>query len=316
MDFRTIIKPESGHRGLIGYERGPVVALGSCFSDTISRRLRDDLFEVVANPTGTLYNPRSIASTVERIVSGRPYEAHELFLTPSGRWSALSHHSSFSDEDPHRLLDTMNCSLARAHETLRRASVLFVTLGSAYTYELDGETVANCHKLPARIFRRTLMETDEVVFTLRKIADLVPEARVVATVSPIRHLADGLHVNNVSKATLMLGVEKSEVDYFPAYEAVVDDLRDYRFYAADMKHPSELAADYVYDLFCETYMDAATLAVREDCRRLTRLVSHRPADPAAHLRLVGEAADSLAKKYPFLSDNINTYLNDNGLRCK
>lgn len=313
MDFRTAVKPDTSLRGLVRHGRtGSVVTIGSCFSDNIARRLRDDLFEVVSNPTGTLYNPLSIAAAVERIAYGTHFKREELFLTPSGRWCTLWHHSSFAGDDPDMTLEAMNRSLDNAKSALSEASVLFVTLGSAYVYSMGDSVVANCHKLRPSVFVRRLLDVGEVAGALRSIAAVTP-AKVICTVSPVRHLADGLHGNNLSKATLMLGIEKSGLDYFEAYEAICDDLRDYRFYADDMKHPSGVAADYVYDLFSECYFDDTTRKMLPACRSFSRLLAHRPADADAHVCRIAEVRDSLLARYPVLADAVNKLTQSDGL---
>ena len=163
---------------------------------------------------------------------------------------------------------------------LRRRPVVFITLGTAYVFERadNGEVVGNCHKFPASFFKRrrlSLAEATSAITDIRTILESVAEA-VIFTVSPIRHTSDGLHGNNLSKATLLLACDAAGVDYFPAYEALIDDLRDYRFYAADMKHPAPGPGDYIYELFSDTYFDAETLDRARQCRRDFMASRHRP----------------------------------------
>jgi len=315
MEFRTKATVDNPCRGLIAHGDG-IVTLGSCFSDNIARRLSDDLFSVTANPTGTLYNPISIADAVERIASGHPFNRSDLLIGPDRRWHSMSHHSSFSGNDPDTVLAGINSSLETGHKALTSAKIVFITLGSAWVYTMDSVIVANCHKFPASRFNRRRLSVDEVTDSLLKIAATLPKATIIITISPVRHLADGLHGNNLSKATLLLGAENSGLPYFPAYEAVIDDLRDYRFYNRDMKHPSDIAADYVYDLLTDSFMTAETKAMLPACRSLTSMAKHRPLgnDTAAQLRdSILKRAAALASAYPVIAPAIKQFLNDNGL---
>lgn len=301
MEFRTPVTPDTSRRGLVAHGDKGIFLIGSCFAEEMAARLRRDLFDVEVNPTGTLYNPASILAAIERIQTGQPYTPADLFQGVDGLWHSFDHHSRFSRPAPDEAAEAINRRLDAGHDALQRAAVVFVSLGSAYVYERGGKIVANCHKMPSSCFSRRLITLHECAGVVKEIIAKLAPKPVVFTVSPIRHLADGLHGNTLSKATLHLAVEDAGGDSFPAFEALNDDLRDYRFYAADMKHPSDLAADYVYDIFGQTYMDDATRAILPRCRALSSLAAHKPLNPASeadHRRRVEDLLNNLSAELP------------------
>lgn len=291
MDFRTVVKPLEHHSGLIAHDTG-IFMLGSCFTDNIGRRLTDALFPVCANPFGTLYNPASIHRIVERIVSGTPFTEADIFTHGRMNHSFLCH-SSLSSVDAAGMLRNLNSRLEHSRRCLLEANTLIITLGTSWIYRLvsTGEVVANCHKLPAAVFHRELLTVDDVERllndTLRMVKDINRDITTILTVSPIRHLADGAHGNQASKSTLLLAIDQLTQEfkdtslYFPAYEIMMDDLRDYRFYAADMLHPSPVAVAYIYDKFCESFMTQATVMKALQAEREARRASHRPLHPTS-----------------------------------
>lgn len=278
MKFRTELNVG---RGVPVSHSHRLLMLGSCFTDEVGARLVRDGFNATVNPTGTLYNPLSVARTLQLLEAGKQYGADELFEN-QGLWRSFDHHSSLADADPAVALAKINDAMARGAEALAEATHLVVTLGTAWVFELpDGRTVCNCHKLPASRFVRRRLSVDEIVDAWSPLLQRYSSrCQFIFTVSPIRHTADGLHGNQLSKATLLLAIDRLAelygVEYFPAYEALVDDLRDYRFYAADMKHPSEVAVDYVYSLFAASHFTADTLREAEACRRRWLAAAHRP----------------------------------------
>lgn len=343
MDFRTAIKPAPATIR-VDHSSG-IMMLGSCFSDNIGRRLLDGLFDVDVNPMGTLYNPASIASALDDIMERREFAAADLF-EHDGRWHSFAHHSRFSDTDPEKVLKGINSRLRTAHDNLRLGRVLIVTLGTAWIFSLraTGRVVSNCHKLPQAMFERSRMSVSDIVTLwqplLSRLREFNPSLQVIFTVSPIRHLADGAHGNQLSKATLLLAVDAlieaastvmpteavcpdgtillidpvppMAMEYFPAYEALMDDLRDYRFYAADMTHPSETAADYVYSLFASSHMSEATRGLAAACRKVTRRLAHWPMtdDKAAIERFEQstlQLVESLSLSHPYLKKAITNY---------
>lgn len=283
MEFRTTIKPLES-RGMISHD-GAMMLLGSCFSDNIGRRLQDALFDVEVNPFGTLYNPASIALALRDLINCREFGLNDLFEY-QGRYHSFSHHSSFSGVNAGDVISRINDKVVEASVRLKRSQVLIVTFGTAYVYEYKKtqSVVSNCHKLPAADFNRRLMSIDEIVGLWKNIIlelqDINPNLKIVFTVSPIRHLADGAHANQVSKSILLLAVEQlsniyDDVIYFPAYEIIMDDLRDYRFYASDMTHPSDVAVDYIYKIFSQSFFSEETNNLVHECEKLTRRLKHR-----------------------------------------
>lgn len=252
-----------------------IVSLGSCFSDEIGMRLRDSGFHIEQNPFGTLYNPASIASALRRMMYDIEVGEEDL-VEYEGLWHSWHHHGSFSRTTAEGCLEACNSRLHQAHSALKEASLLMVTFGSAWIFEHEGAVVANCHKLPQQMFVRRRMSVDDIVALWRPLLDELhvcyPSLNILFTVSPIRHIGDGAHGNQLSKSTLLLAVDelvdkelppakrkKKDVKmeaqkrpvtlYFPSYEIVLDELRDYRFYDSDMVHPSSLAVDMVWDRF-------------------------------------------------------------------
>ena len=252
-----------------------IVSLGSCFSDEIGMRLRDSGFHIEQNPFGTLYNPASIASALRRMMYDIEVGEEDL-VEYEGLWHSWHHHGSFSRTTAEGCLEACNSRLHQAHLALKEASLLMVTFGSAWIFEHEGAVVANCHKLPQQMFVRRRMSVDDIVALWRPLLDELhacyPSLNILFTVSPIRHIGDGAHGNQLSKSTLLLAVdelvdkdlppakrkkkgmkmedqERPVTLYFPSYEIVLDELRDYRFYDPDMVHPSSLAVDMVWDRF-------------------------------------------------------------------
>lgn len=271
--------------GLLSHSR-PVILLGSCFSDNIGRRLAERGFSVAANPLGPVYNPLSMAAQAELIASGREIVTSELFEY-QGLWRHFMAHTLLARPSAVDAADAMNRSLDEVRRQLSHEALLCLTLGTAWVYELASDfaglpastVVANCHKLPASRFDRRMADVAEAYEAVASAIKYLTVGDTVITVSPIRHLADGLEGNSLSKSTLRLAADRAAADgavYFPAFEAVIDDLRDYRFYTPDMTHPTEQAADYVYGLFEETFADSGTVAKSAEYLKASRHAAHRP----------------------------------------
>ena len=239
----------------VDYSTG-IVSLGSCFADEIGDRLQEADFHVEQNPFGALYNPASIAAAVRRLMEDRPIGMEDL-VEHEGLWHSWHHHGSFSRSTAEETLAACNDRLHQAHEALKEASLLMVTFGTAWVFEREGGIVANCHKLPPQMFVRRRMTVEEIVALwqplLQELAAYYPKLNVLFTVSPIRHLADGAHGNQLSKSALLLAVNElvgnARCHYFPSYEIVLDELRDYRFFDEKMTHPTPLAVDVVWERF-------------------------------------------------------------------
>ena len=253
MKLQTIvdIKPSEWK---IGYE-DKILLLGSCFSDEIGERMEQCCLPVIRNPFGTLYNPLSIANAINLQSPIFNLQFHD------GLWHSMYHHGSFSRPTREEAEQAVRASIETMQKALQEASVVIVTFGTAWVYEMNGEIVGNCHKLPESDFTRRRLSVEEIVAAWKPILERYPDKHWLFTVSPIRHIKDGLHENQLSKATLLMAVEKltlpfregQGVGYFPAFEIMLDELRDYRFYADDLVHPSSLAVDYIWERLVDTF---------------------------------------------------------------
>ena len=252
-----------------------VLLVGSCFTEHIGAKMQAHGLQASCNPTGVLYNPLSIAQALNG-------DMRVEIVEHDGLYHSMAHHGSFSGTDSEEVLRRCLQSLGDLHRLLAEADVVVVTFGTAYVYYRDGAVVANCHKLPEREFTRERVSVEQIVSVWRPIIRSNADKRWLFTVSPIRHQRDGMHQNQLSKATLLLAVEQlqqefpEQVSYFPAYEIVLDELRDDRFYADDMVHPSEVAVKHVWDKFCEAYMSEPTRTWMHERYKQWLHAQHRP----------------------------------------
>lgn len=260
------------------------LVMGSCFAEHIGGWLRQGKMPVGVNPFGVLYNPASLAAALERLDSARPFTFDDLF-EHNGLWHSSMHHGSFSGAERSHVLSAINEALEAGVRQWRQSEYLLLTLGTAWVYDRDGQVVANCHKLPAREFRRRRMSVAEVVEALSACFEKHPRKQVGLTVSPVIHRGDGLVENQLSKSTLVVAAHElaarfpGRVHYFPAYEIVTAELRDYRFYADDMCHPSELAIRYVQERFAETVLTPESRELVATAEALRQAMKHRPLHP-------------------------------------
>jgi hypothetical protein len=265
------------------------MALGSCFTENIGNRLSALKYDIDINPFGIQYNPASIAQGLNHIISGKAVELSALFEY-NDNWHSFSYHSDFSDQNPEKALIKMNKRLENAANSISKTNFLMITLGTAwiFTSKENSLVVNNCHKLPADKFTRKRLSVEETVDELKKPLEILcssnPNLQIILSISPIRHLKDGLHENQLSKATLLIAAEKlcsafKNMYYFPAYEMLMDDLRDYRFYATDMTHPSNLAIDYIWEKFETSCLLAEENKLRKDLSAISEAVNHRLFNP-------------------------------------
>ena len=248
----------------IGYG-DKILLLGSCFADNIGAKLNEHYFQATINPLGTLYNPASIAQT---LTDTRLPISDTRFIHHNGLWHSMMHHGSFSGVDKEEMMARCQQSMEQLQQALHEATTMIVTFGTAWVYEMDGKVVANCHKIPTNRFTRRCLTVDEIIEMWQPIVQNMCEKHWIFTVSPIRHIKDGLHANQISKAILLQAVERLGHPYFPSYEIMLDELRDYRFYAEDMVHPSSVAVEYIWQRFVETYM---TIDTQKEMRMLNQL---------------------------------------------
>lgn len=263
-----------------------IVILGSCFADNMGQKMVDLGFDVCVNPFGTIYNPVSVCNSVARLTSGIPFSKDECVQMGAGAGlvCSFSHHTSFARRTEDEFLQVANASLKEASLRWKAASKVIITLGTAWIYEYtrSGETVSNCLKIEAKEFTRRRLSVRETATLLMNMIARHPEKEFMFTVSPIRHFKDGAHGNQISKSTLLLALDEvlakfpERCEYFPAYEIVLDELRDYRFYAADMIHPSDQAVDYLWSRFVGFAMPESELPALDARRRELLRAQHRP----------------------------------------
>lgn len=272
------------HR-LIDYSR-PFLLLGSCFSEHIGSRLLESRFPGCVNPFGVLYNPQSILQALQRLWENHPFTADELIHT-GGLWHSLMHHGSFSSASQEETLRAINEQYLKAAESIREVKTYLITFGSSWVYEYEGKVVANCHKMPQKAFTQRRLTVEEIVLPwkqmIAQIQQQVPDAEFLFTVSPMRYREHGPLAAGTNKAVLLLAVEQLTqqpgVHYFPSYEIMMDELRDYRFYAADMIHPSDVAVGYIWERFRDTQLTREAQTLLPRIERLTKQLAHRPLHP-------------------------------------
>ncbi len=284
MEFRTIINILRSDK-TIEYN-SEILLLGSCFAENIGEKLVSHKFRADVNPFGILYNPPSIEKSISRLINNELIKDDDLF-SYENCWHSFDYHSSFSGISKEEALQKMNERLIKSAEKLRQADLLLITFGTTWIYEFKktGKIVSNCHKLPENSFTHRCISIKEITeaytLLLDKLRTINKKLQILFTVSPIRHWKDGAHENNLSKAILLLAIDQLQkqsdfVSYFPAYELVIDDLRDYRFYANDMLHPNQTAIDYIWERFGECYFTTQTKQFVVDTGQLNRAVTHRP----------------------------------------
>ena len=292
MKLQTIvdIKPSEWK---IGYE-DKILMLGSCFSDEIGRQMEERKMQVACNPFGTLYNPLSIANAIQ--TSAVSHQPSVFFY--DGLWHSMAHHGSFSRATKEEAEKAVAESIETMQRALEEATVVIVTFGTAWVYELTDERmkeltneriVGNCHKMPEKWFSRRRLSVEEIVEAWQPILAQYADKKWLLTVSPIRHIRDGLHENQLSKATLLMAVEElraksqeprdesqDRISCFPSYEIMLDELRDYRFYADDLVHPSSMAVEYIWERFCETFCTSQTINAMRIAHKEWKFAHHRP----------------------------------------
>ena len=281
----------------IGYG-DKILLLGSCFADNIGAKFAEHYFQATINPFGTLYNPASIAAAITNV-------GNSQLVEHNGLWHSMMHHGAFSDKDKEQLIARCEQSRALLQRALMEASTVVVTFGTAWVYEMEGKVVANCHKLPANRFTRRCLTVNEIVEMWQPIVASMPDKHWIFTVSPIRHVKDGLHANQISKAILLQAVDQLGQSYFPSYEIMMDELRDYRFYAEDMVHPSAVAVEYIWQRFVDTYMNKDTQTEMRVLNQLWRDNQHRMLHPdtdeaRTFLQRLAERKAQLQQRYPWI----------------
>ncbi len=284
--LKLLTEVDAGTSGIGLSFSDKVLVLGSCFADNIGKKMSESGFDVCVNPFGTLYNPVSICNSLSRLSSGVPFCEDDCVAmgAGSGLVCSFSHHTSFARRTSEEFLEAANSSLEKAVEFYNKTNKLIITLGTAwcYRYKATGETVSNCLKRPEKEFDRYRLSVSEAVALLSSALDRLGGRNVFFTLSPIRHLRDGAHGNGLSKSTLLMAEDMvcashaDTAEYFPAYEIMMDELRDYRFYADDMVHPSPLAVDYLWQRFIDFALLPGERQKLLDNEKLFRRSRHVP----------------------------------------
>ncbi len=303
--------------------RNKLMLAGSCFTEQIGNKLSVHKFTVLENPNGILFNPVSISNALISYATGKIYEEEDLFYY-NELWGSWQHHTKFSNIDKIKAIDQINRSQEKANKFIKEADWILLTLGSAFVYEKNSTenaediitVVANCHKVPADKFNRQLLDTVEIknVLTsmMKEVKKINPAVNFIFTISPVRHLREGFIENNRSKAALIQAVHSltNDIDvfYFPAYELVIDDLRDYRFYAEDMVHPNYAATNYVWEKFIATCIDEPSQQLMKEIAVIVAAKNHKAFNPTSEqhqkfLQANFEQVKRIKERYPYINLN-------------
>jgi hypothetical protein len=295
--------------------RNRILLIGSCFTEHIGNYLSEVKFNVLQNPNGILFDPVSVCDSLISYIHNKQYTADDLFSLNEG-WHSWQHHSRFSKPDQAASLQLINDSQSRAHEFLKQTDWLIITLGSSFVYQLaeSGMPVANCHKAQPQTFNKHLSTIEEIVTkfdeTIHRLFSFNHHLRIIFTISPVRHLRDGVVDNNRSKARLIEAVHHlvnkfDRLYYFPAYELVIDVLRDYRFYDVDLAHPNYAATQFVLEKFSENCLDEEAQDLSEEIKKLVIARNHKPFNAASRqhkqfLEAQLQKVKQISQQYPFL----------------
>ena len=287
MNFRTQINPKPNKK-TINYNSN-ILLIGSCFTQNIGDKLNYYKFKSFINPFGILFHPKAIENLIVNALNDKIYTENDLVFH-NERWHCLDVHSDFSHADKNIVLDFINTTLIDTKNYIKKASHIVLTLGTSwvYRYHKTANLVANCHKIEQKQFAKEILSVNEIVVSLQNIITSVKEIntaiQVIFTVSPIRHLKDGFVENQLSKAHLLTAIHQvlaKNVNYFPAYEIMMDDLRDYRFYKKDMLHPNEVAVDYIWEKFMATWINSSDKEIIEKVAQIQKGLAHKPFNEAS-----------------------------------
>lgn len=294
----------------------PVLMMGSCFTENIGRQLERYLFPVCINPFGVTYNPLSVKKNLEALMHKEVYSEEDLNQF-GDLWFSFDHYTGFSSPDRDEALEAINLSFCSAKELLKKARILILTWGTSWVYrhKESDQVVCNCHKIPAKDFTRTQLTTREIIKTyeelLPRLFEFNSKLKIIHTISPVRHWKDGAHGNQLSKASLLLAgdaLQKQFPDrffYFPSYEIVMDELRDYRFYAEDMIHTSDQATTYIWEKFRQVLLSESSTELIKDLEQVLKLKEHRPRDKSSEAQRTREG--QLQERIAFLKTKYSEF---------
>jgi hypothetical protein len=292
-----------------------LLLLGSCFSENIGEKLSYYKFQSVVNPFGILFHPKAIENLITNAINQKEYTEDDIFYH-NERWHCFNAHSSLSSTNKEELLNNLNKSNTSTFEQLRNSTHLVITLGTSWVYRfIETDTiVANCHKVPQKKFLKEILSTDEITESIEAIISLIKSVNknvnILFTVSPVRHLKDGFIENQRSKSHLLSAIHniiepRENTYYFPSYEIMMDELRDYRFYSEDMIHPNKTAINYIWEKFSDTWISEETQKTMNEVEVIQKGLAHRPFNPnsEAHLKFldnVQQKKETLVKAFPFI----------------
>ena len=303
MNFRTeLVIPASSRQIQL---KSKIFSVGSCFAEVIGHKLQFNKFQVMINPFGVIFNPVSIARLIENTLTGKAIN-QTLMVEREGIWYHYDYHSSISAQTPEQLTNRLSEQSALTSEFLRKTDWILITLGTAFVYQLkeQQQIVANCHKIPASSFSKELLSVAQVSESLegiyQQLSAINPDIKLILTVSPVRHIKEGIPENQVSKSILRVACHDltqkfKQIQYFPSYELMMDDLRDYRFYKKDMIHPTEVAEEYIWDKFTKTFIDEPARIFMEKWYSISQALSHKAFHPEtdAHQKFLRQTLTKL-----------------------
>ncbi|MFK8276219.1 GSCFA domain-containing protein [Capnocytophaga cynodegmi] len=313
MNFRTIVPlKESDFK--ISYNNR-ILSIGSCFSTNIAKKLKYYNFQIVTNPFGILFHPLAIEKLVKKSLENTYFDENDFFKH-NDLWHSFDLHSELSQTSLSEAIDIANKKTEEFKNSIQNSDFLFITLGTSWVYSLEnGNVVANCHKVPQADFSKKLLSVSEIEKsiqnTVNQIKNKNPKIKIVYTISPVRHLKDGFVENQISKAHLIAGLhsfllQNTEVQYFPSYEIMLDELRDYRFYAEDMLHPSDVAIDYIWERFVEKYISEECFYDMKQIDSIQKGLKHKVFYPKSEQSKIfqqklSEKIHKIIEKYPFMT---------------
>jgi hypothetical protein len=310
MEFRTTVSIQPSSFRISHHTK--FLTVGSCFANVIGRKLEESKIPVTINPFGVIFNPISIFKSLEAAIENKNTFLNS-FIENNGIWYNYDLHSDLSHKDKGKLISVIDEKIKTIHSYLQSADALTITFGTAFAYRLISNNciVANCHKIPSAYFRKELLTPHEILKGFKelnnKLQSINPKLKIILTVSPVRHIKDGLEANSVSKSILrysshLIQSEFPEVEYFPSYEIMMDDLRDYRFFGNDMIHPSEVAENHIWEKFLQRYAEEKTVNLIKEWENLRKALHHKPFHPEAesYQKFLNETLSKLQKLNAFM----------------
>lgn len=311
MEFRTQI-PIINSDNPINYS-SKIMSLGSCFAENIGDKFQYFKFQITTNPFGIIFNPVAIENLISRVVNNKQFTENDIFIH-NDLWHCFEVHSELSHPDKETFLTNLNLKIQQSHNLIIQSTHIIITYGTSWVYrnKLSGKIVANCHKIPQNQFEKEILSTQVIEQSIKNTIDLIRKinssCHFIFTISPVRHIKDGFIENNISKSHLIAAIHSSNFQlpassYFPSYEIMMDELRDYRFYAEDMLHPSQMAIDYIWQRFSETTISAESHSIMQEVDNIQKGLAHRPFNPdsASHQEFCKnliKKINTLASKFP------------------